>query len=59
LPLGGRTRWESYSVPPDPLAVIRGKGEKEREEKGWNRGRVWKVVKGYHVVNYDKTHGLP
>jgi len=28
-------RWRSYSVTPDPLAVIRGKAGKEGEGKGW------------------------
>ena len=29
----------SYSAPPDPLAVIRGRGERERGEKGWEQER--------------------
>jgi len=31
-------RWGSYSAPPYPLAVIKGRGGKEGEGKGWKYG---------------------
>jgi len=47
---GGRTRWGSYSAPPDSLAVIRGRGGTEGEGKGWDmegrNEREGKDVKG-------------
>jgi len=38
-PGSARTRWGSYSAPPNPLAVIRGRARREGERKGWKLGR--------------------
>jgi len=41
-----RTRWKSDSAPPDPLAVIRERGERGKKRVGNREGRKGKKVKG-------------
>ena len=56
-PRSTRTRWGSFSAPPDPIAVLGGWGPQEGRRKGDRKGLEGRDRKGWKGEGRDGKEG--